>query len=95
MFDHVYAAFNSSSVFTTPDVPGRVIEASFGMVGIYSATSGITSDGITKVFTKAADELLSESIALGGNAVVAASLATSMGAFVLLGTAVRLSNPTS
>jgi hypothetical protein len=79
------STYQASSVFSTLDVPGRVIEQSFGMVSIL-ANVGSFVRSIEESF----QEVVQRASAMGGNAVVGLRIEPLDGFILIYGTAVRL-----
>ena len=89
IFSTHFVALNSSAIFTTPDVPGRRVEQSFGMVTILvQGGFGPTEENLSALLAA----LLEKATELGGNAVVSARFDAILGTQMLYGTAVRLSS---
>jgi uncharacterized protein YbjQ (UPF0145 family) len=79
------SSFQAASVFSTLDVPGRVIEQSYGMVSIL-ASIGAFVGGIEDAF----QSVVERATAMGGNAVVGLRIEPLDGFILIYGTAVRL-----
>jgi uncharacterized protein YbjQ (UPF0145 family) len=89
IFSTHFVPLNSSAIFTTPDVPGRRVEESFGLVAILvQGGVGPTESNASALFSAMVDKARE----LGGNAIVCARFEAVLGTQMLYGTAVRLSS---
>ena len=89
IFSAHFIPLNSSSIFTTPDVPGRRVEQSFGLVTIIvQGGVGPSEANVSALFAA----LIEKANELGGNAVVCTRFDAILGTQMLYGTAVRLSS---
>jgi uncharacterized protein YbjQ (UPF0145 family) len=87
IFSAKYVPLTANAIFTTPEVAGRTIEQSFGLIAILGENASVTSSSLPQLMEAA----LAKATELGANAIVGAHFQSVMGAMFLYGTAVRLS----
>ena len=87
IFSAKYLPLTADAIFTTPEVAGRTIEQSFGLIAVLSENALTTSSNIPHLLEAA----LAKATELGANALVSAQFQSVMGAMFFYGTAVRLS----
>jgi uncharacterized protein YbjQ (UPF0145 family) len=87
IFSAHYVPVTANAIFTTPEVPGRTIEQSFGLVATIAENVMVSSTTLPQLL----DASLAKATELGGNAVVGARFQSALGTLYFYGTAVRLS----